>query len=427
MSELRIAIAGLGTVGAGTLRLLQANADLIAARAGKKIVVKAVSARDKKRKRDCNLSGIEWADDAKSLAQRPDVDAVVELIGGANGAAKELAELSLKNGKHYITANKALLAAHGAELASLAEAGKLRLLFEASVAGGVPVIKALREGLAGNRVSVVRGILNGTCNYILTRMSEEGLDFADVLAEAQKKGYAEADPSADIDGHDTANKLTILAALAFGIAPDPASVHLEGIRRLTLLDLRFAAELGCNVKLLGVARANGKGIEQRVGPCLVPVSSPLATVSGAMNAVLLRGDFVGDITLEGQGAGAEPTASAVVADIIDLARGGSLPTFGVPAGQLKKPGSVPIGGTTRFYMRMQVLDKPGVVADISAILRDEEISIESLIQRGRADKGTVPVVMTAHEAKADAMRRAADKIARLPVVKEPPCLMPIED
>lgn len=424
---LRIAIAGLGTVGAGVVRLLQKNAGLIATRAGQGIEIRAVSARDRNRKRDCDLSGIVWVEDARQLAALPEVDAVVELIGGAEGAARELAEAALKSGKHYITANKALIATHGAALAKLAEPNKSQLLFEASVAGGIPVIKTLREGLAANRISIVRGILNGTCNYILTLMRREGLGFEDALRQAQEKGYAEADPSADIDGHDTANKLAILTALAFGVEPDLPAVAVEGIRRIVQHDLKFAEELGYRIKLLGMARMSDGGIEQRVGPCLVPLNSPLAQVEDAMNAVLLRGDFAGDVMLEGAGAGAEPTASAVVADIIDLARGIRLSAFGVPAAALTrlKPAAATLAA--HHYMRLQVMDKPGVVADIAAILRDEAISIESLLQQGSSATESVPLVITTHDAEALAMRRAVDKIAKLKVIAAPPCVLRIED
>ncbi|MFY9287150.1 MAG: homoserine dehydrogenase [Alphaproteobacteria bacterium] len=423
---LTIAIAGLGTVGAGAVKLLQKNAELIARRTGNPIKIKAVSAHDKAKKRDCDLSGIDWVDDVQNLGQLPGVDVVVELMGGAEGPARKLAENALKNGKHLITANKALMATHGVALAKLAESNKVQIAYEAAVAGGIPVIKALREGLAGNTVHSVRGILNGTCNYILTRMRDAGLTFDAALAEAQKLGYAEADPSSDVDGHDTANKLAILAALAFGTEPDLTNVQIEGIRRITPLDLQYAEQLGCRVKLLGVARMTEKGLEQRVGPCLVPKKMPLAHVSGALNAVLTRGDFVGDIMLEGAGAGAEPTASAVVADIMDLARGMKYPVFGVPVAQLKKAQPVRDGAKARHYTRLQVMDKPGVVADISAILRDEAISIESLLQRGKTEN-SVPVVMITHESSVTAIRKAIEKIAQLKTTFEPPCLMQIED
>ena len=423
---LTIAISGLGTVGAAVVRQLQTNAEHIAARAGQPILIKAVSARDKSRKRDCDLSGIEWVDNPQALATLSGVDVVVELMGGAEGAARQLAESALAHGKHLVTANKALIAAHGPALAKLAEANKAQLSFEAAVAGGIPVIKSLREGLAGDDAGLVHGILNGTCNYILTRMRDAKLDFATALAEAQKRGYAEADPAADIDGHDTANKLAILAALAFGVEPDVASVRVEGIRRITSLDLEFAEELGCRVKLLGVARQSPDGIEQRVGPSLVSMSSPLARVDGALNAVLLRGARVGDITLEGRGAGGEPTANAVVADIIDIARGHRTHAFSVPAARLRAA-RTGRAQAARYYMRLQVADRPGVVADIAGVLRDEAISIESLLQRGTSQVESVPVVITTHAADVAAMHRAVGKIAALSTVTEPPCLMPIEN
>ncbi|HEU0117455.1 MAG TPA: homoserine dehydrogenase [Alphaproteobacteria bacterium] len=424
---LNIAIAGLGTVGAGVVRLLKQNAGTISSRAGKAIKIKAVSARNKGKKRDCDLTGIDWAEKPQALAEMEDVDVIVELIGGGEGPAKQLAEAALKNGKHLITANKALIAAHGIELAKLAEASKVQIAYEAAVAGGIPVIKALREGLSGNSLTSVRGILNGTCNYILTRMREGGLDFKTALAEAQKLGYAEADPTADVDGHDSANKLAILAALTFGSKPDLASIRLEGIRHITPLDLQFADQLECRIKLLGVAKLTPMGLEQHVAPALIPKKSPLAHVNGPLNAVLMRGDFVGDVMLEGQGAGAEPTASAVVADIIDLARGRTTPAFGVPTKDLKTLPTARGSTKMRYYMRLQLMDKPGVVADISTVIGSEGISIESLIQRGKPSSGAVPVVVTTHEADMSAMHRAFEKISQIKAVGLHPCLMQIEE
>jgi homoserine dehydrogenase len=407
--------------------LLNRNAEVIAARAGRPVTVVAVSARDKNRKRDCDLSGIPWIEDSLRLASHADVDVVVELIGGAEGAARTLVQAAMQNGKHCVTANKALLATHGVELAALAEQKPCHLRFEASVAGGIPIIKTLREGMAANKISLLRGILNGTCNYILTRMRDGELSFHTALAEAQAKGYAEADPSADIDGHDTANKLAILSALAFGVQPDLESMEIEGIRRITDLDIRLAGELGYRIKLLGMARRTDHGVQQQVGPCLVPKSSSLAHVQGAMNAVLAHGDFVGDLVLEGAGAGAEPTASAVVADIIDIARSQPIPVFGVPASILAKMSRSASTATTKYYLRLQVMDKPGVVADIATILRDEAISIESLLQHGVSVTESVPVVITTHPVSTSAMRRAIEKIARLTVITAPPCLMRIEE
>lgn len=427
MRAFNIAIAGLGTVGAGVVRLLRENAGLMEARAGRPIVIKAVSARDKNKARSCDLHSVEWADDPLALPQISGVDAVVELIGGSDGVAYEIAKAAFKNGKHLVTANKALLACHGAELARQAESRKLQLSYEAAVAGGIPIIKTLRESLAGNRILSVQGILNGTCNYILTRMQEAHLGFDAALREAQQCGFAEADPSADIDGHDTAHKISILAALAFGIMPGADFMQIEGIRHITAGDLRFAEQLGYRIKLLGVARMTENGLEQRVGPSLVPKVLSLAHADGALNAVMMRNKYGGDVVLQGEGAGAEPAASSVLADVIDLARGLSLPVFGIPAAQLKKslaPESD--AAKSRFYMRLQAMDKPGVVADISAVLRDERISIESLLQHGRS-QADVPVVIVTHATWAAAIRAAADKIARLPAIVEQPCLLRIED
>ena len=325
---LSVGIAGLGTVGGGVLKLLRDNAEIVTARAGRPIAVTAVSARDRSKDRGVAVTGLRWYDDPVALAGDPGVDVVVELIGGSDGPARALAEAAIGAGKPLVTANKALLAVHGAALARLAEERGVTLKFEAAVAGGIPAIKALREGLAGNRISNVAGILNGTCNYILTQMRERGREFADVLADAQKLGYAEADPSFDIDGVDAAHKLAILAALAFGRPVSFDDVHVEGIRRISALDIAFATELGYRIKLLGIARQTEAGIETRVHPCMVPQTAPIARVDGVFNAVVAEGDFVGRVMLEGRGAGAGPTASAVAADLIDIARGRVHPGLG---------------------------------------------------------------------------------------------------
>ncbi len=318
---LKIAIAGLGTVGAGTLKLLQDQAELLAERGGRRIVVSAVSARDRRRDRGVELSAARWYEDAAAMAADPEIDVVVELIGGADGIARQVIDAALDHGKHVVTANKALMAHDGTRLAARAEAQGLALSFEASVAGGIPVIKALREGLAGNRLERVYGILNGTSNYILTTMRETGREFAEVLAEAQKLGYAEADPSFDIDGVDAAHKLAILASVGFGRPVDLAGVYAEGIRHVSRLDINFAEELGYRIKLLGIARLTEDGLEQRVHPCMVPRATPIAAVEGVYNAVVAEGDFVGRVVLQGRGAGAFPTASAVAADLVDIAAG----------------------------------------------------------------------------------------------------------
>jgi homoserine dehydrogenase len=316
---------------------------------------------------------------------------------------------------------------HGAELAARAERAGVPLAFEAAVAGGIPVIKALREGLAGNRIEAIAGILNGTCNYILTTMHERGGEFAEMLAEAQRLGYAEADPSLDVDGIDAAHKLAILAALAFGRPVAFEAVHVEGIRRVTALDIGFATELGYRIKLLGIARRTGSGIAARVHPCLVPQSAPIARVDGVFNAVVAEGDFVGRIMLEGRGAGGGPTASAVVADLIDLARGRATPVWGAASGALSTAPSVSIAAHVgAYYLRLMVLDRPGVIADVAAALRDEGVSLESMLQHGRAPAEAVPVVLVTHETREIAMRGALARIARLDAVLEPPTLIRIE-
>ncbi len=424
---LRVGLAGLGTVGAGVLALLAANADVVTARAGRRIAVTAVSARTRDRDRGVSLAGLRWHDDPVALAADPDVDVVVELIGGADGPARALVEAALAARRPVVTANKAMLAVHGAELARAAEAAGVALAFEAAVAGGIPVIKAVREGLAGNRISRISGILNGTCNYILTRMRAEGRDFAEILGDAQRLGYAEADPSFDIDGIDAAHKLAILAALAFGRPVAFGAVHIEGIRGISALDIGFAGELGYRIKLLGLAHATSDGISARVYPALLAEDAPLARVDGVYNAVVTEGDFVGRLMLEGRGAGAGPTASAVVADLIDLARGRATPVWGAAAGALSDAPSVPIAAHVGcYYLRLMVVDRPGVIADVAAVLRDHGVSLESMLQRGRAPGETVAVVLVTHETRESAMRAALDRIGALDAVLEPPTMLRIE-
>ncbi len=424
---LTIGVAGLGTVGAGVLRLLADNASLITARAGRPVQVSAVSARDRTRDRGVDLAGLRWHDDPVALAADPSVDVVIELIGGAEGSARALVETALRAGKSVITANKALIAHHGNHLATLAEAHQAAFRFEASVAGGIPIIKALREGLAANRIAAVSGIFNGTCNYILSRMRAEQLDFATVLADAQAQGYAEADPSFDIDGVDTAHKLAILTALAFGRPVDFASIHVEGIRRVSALDIAFADELGYRIKLLGIARATDAGIEARVHPAMVPLNAPLAQVDGVDNAVVIHGDPVGDVVLQGRGAGAGPTASAVIADLIDLARHRATPMLGVAHADLAMMASMPMDQHRgAYFLRLMVQDQPGVIADITAVLRDHTISLESMLQHGRSASKAVPVVLVTHVTNEHAMRAALDRLAKLSAVLEPPTAIRIE-
>jgi homoserine dehydrogenase len=424
---LSVGIAGLGTVGAGVVKLLRENAAIIAARAGRPITITAVSARDRTRDRGENLGALKWYDDPLALATDPAIDVVVEVIGGSGDPARALVLAALRAGRPVVTANKALLALHGAELAEAAETSGAVLAFEAAVAGGIPVIKVLRESLAGNRIRRVAGILNGTCNYILTIMRERGREFADVLADAQKLGYAEADPSFDVDGIDAAHKLAILAALAFGRPINFADVHVEGIRTISALDQSFARELGYRIKLLGIARQTASGIESRVHPCMIPEAAPLARVDGVYNAVVVEGDFAGRVMLEGRGAGAGPTASSVVSDLIDLARGRATPVWGAHSAYLSQAPAVPISAHTgAYYLRLMVVDRPGVIADVTCALRDAGVSLESMLQHGRSPGEAVPIVLVTHDTRESQMRSALDRIERLDSVLERPSLIRIE-
>lgn len=428
-APLKVGIAGLGVVGAGVVRLLDKQAGMLAARAGRPIKVVAVSARDRRKKRDMPMGSWRWYTDALDLVADPEVEVVVELIGGSEGKARALVEAALKAGKGVVTANKALLAMHGAKLAAMAETKDAPLAFEAAVAGGIPILKALREGLVGNRIEKITGILNGTCNYILTEMRQTGRDFGEVLKEAQQLGYAEADPSFDIDGIDAAHKLAVLTSLAFNTQVDFRAVHVEGIRHVSATDIAFAREFGYRIKLLAIARRTPRGIEQRVHPCMVPADTPIAHVDGVFNAVAAEGDYVGRMMFEGRGAGSNPTASAVVADLADLAAGRRLHAFGVPAVKLQPLKAAPMAEHVgRFYIRLIVRDQPGVLADVSAVLRDEKISIESLVQRGRseAENQPVAVMLISHEAREADMARAMKKIAKLRSVLQAPALIRIE-
>ena len=425
---LRVAIAGLGTVGAGTVALLARQANLLRQRCGRPIRVVAVSARDRSKDRGVDLSGMRWFDDASVMAAEADCEVVVELVGGSEGAARKICDSAIATGKHVVTANKALLALHGTELARTAEKAGVALAYEAAVAGGIPVIKAIREGLAGNRIERLHGILNGTCNYILTTMREKGRSFEDVLAEAQKLGYAEADPGFDIDGIDAAHKLAILTSVAFGTEVDFAGVHVEGIRHVAAEDIAYAGEFGYRIKLLGIAERTEHGIQQRVHPAMVAVGSPIATVDGVFIAVVTEVDFVGTTVLEGRGAGAGPTASAVVSDIVDIACGRRAWTFGVPAGDLIPAAPVRFERHVgSYYIRLMVRDKPGVFADIARELANHSISIEGVIQRSRSETEAVPVVMTTHETEEAAIQDVLAAFDRLDSVHEPPRMIRIEE
>lgn len=425
-TPLRVALSGLGTVGGGVIRLLDANRDLITRRAGRGIEVVAVSARDRSKDRGIDLTRFDWVDDTRELASHPQADVVVELIGGSDGPALTLARSTLAAGKGFVTANKAMLAHHGLELASAAEAAGVPLKFEAAVAGGIPVIKGLREGAAANAIGRVYGILNGTCNFILSKMEAEGRDFAEVLAEAQALGYAEADPSFDIDGVDAAHKLSILASIAFGTQPAFADVAATGVRHVIAADIAEAAALGYKVRLVGVAESGANGLFQRVHPHLVPIDHPLAHVTGSLNAVVAEGNFVGRLFFQGAGAGEGPTASAVVADLIDIARGEFGPPYAMPAASLTAEPKADSGERrARAYLRFTVEDKVGVLAEIAAAMRDAGVSIESLIQRGVAADGSVIVAIVTHEGPERSVAHALEKLRGSQSLAGQPLWMPI--
>ena len=424
---LRIALAGLGTVGGGVIRLIETNGALIARRAGRPLEIVAVCARDRSKDRGVDLSRYPWEDDMTLLAGRQDVDVVVELVGGADGPALALARRTLAAGKGLVTANKAMIAHHGMELAEAAEAAGAPLKFEAAVAGGIPVIKGLREGAAANRVARIYGILNGTCNYILSTMEHSGRDFAEVLKDAQDLGYAEADPAFDIEGVDAAHKLAILAGIAFGGRIDFAAMEIAGITRIRAADIAQAAALGYKIRLIGLAESEEDGLFQRVQPCLVPREHPLAAVDGPTNAVVVEGNFSGRLLFQGAGAGDGPTASAVVADLIDIARGDSGMPFSVPVAELETLARADSGRRrARSYLRFTVADRPGVLAEITAAMRDAGVSIESLIQQGRPEEGgEVLVAMVTHEGPESGVTRALELLEGSASLTEPPLVMPL--
>lgn len=436
-SPLRIGVLGLGTVGAALVGALSQHSSSIATRSGRSLTVTAVSARNRSRDRGVDLSKVKWFDDPVALAKSSEIDCLVELIGGADGVAKEAVEAALTSGKSVITANKALLAKHGSALVMMAEKNNVALNFEASVAGGIPIVKTLRESLAGNRVSRVSGILNGTCNYILSRMELEGLTFEDCLKDAQRLGYAEADPTFDVGGFDTAHKLSILTSLAFGTEIDADAVYVEGIASIKPLDLVMADELGYRIKLLGVAERTSTGIEQRVHPTMVPKHWAIAQVMGVTNAVNVVADIVGEITLVGPGAGGNATAASVLSDLVDIARGLHVPPLGVSSKALTQTDQAPMqrheGG---YYIRLTVRDKPGAAAGIATRMAEQQISLESIVQKrppasraadpaGKA--GTpVPVVLITYATTEEAIRRALDAVMADGHIAEPPQLIRIE-
>jgi homoserine dehydrogenase len=428
-APLRLGLAGLGTVGIGVVRIVQTQADLIAARTGRRIEITAVSARDRTRNRDADLSGYAWETDPVALARRSDVDVFVEVMGGHDGAAKDATEAAIAAGKDVVTANKALLAHHGQALALAAETAGRVIRFEAAVAGGIPVIKALTEGLAGNRIKRVMGVMNGTCNYILTRMQSAGLPYETVFEEARQLGYLEADPNLDVGGIDAGHKLSLLSAIAFGTRVSFDAVELEGIGSVSIDDIRLAEDMGYRIKLLGVAQMTGRGLEQRMTPCLVPSGSPLGQLQGGTNMVVLEGDSVGQIVLRGPGAGMGPTASAVMADVIDIARGLRLPTFGIPATQLAEPVAASAATPAPYYLRMTLLDKPGALAKIATCLGDAGISIDQMRQLHRpGDRAEDAVVLiVTHKAAPADVAHATARFASTGVLVGAPVAIRIEE
>ena len=422
---LRLGIAGLGTVGTGVVRIVQRQSRLLQARAGRTVEIVAVSARTRDMDRGVKLANYAWEDDPVALAKRADVDVFVELMGGPDGPAKAATEAAISAGKDVVTANKAMLAHHGHALALAAEKAGQVIRFEAAVAGGIPVVKALTEGLAGNDMQRVMGVMNGTCNFILTKMQHEGLSYDAVFEEAARLGYLEADPTLDVGGIDAGHKLSLLASIAFGTAVDFDSVELEGIQKITIEDIELAADMGYRIKLLGVAQMTGRGLEQRMSPCLVPADSPLGQLENATNMVVLEGDAAGQIVLRGAGAGEGPTASAVMADVMDIARGCRIPTFGQPASGLIKAKAAQASTPAPYYLRMKLHDKPGALAKIASALGDAGISIDRMRQYGHTDP-TAPVLIVTHKTSRRSLDQAISAMADTAVLAAEPVAIRIE-
>ncbi|SEQ90449.1 homoserine dehydrogenase [Thalassovita taeanensis] len=422
---LRLGIAGLGTVGVGVVKIIRQQAALLTARTGREIVISAVSARSRGKDRGVALSGYDWEDDPVVLARRDDVDVFIELMGGSDGPAKAATEAALAAGKDVVTANKAMLAMHGQALAESAEAAGRVIRFEAAVAGGIPVIKALTEGLAGNQITRVMGVMNGSCNYILTRMESAGLSYEQVFDEANGLGYLEADPELDVGGIDAGHKLSLLSAIAFGTQVDFDGVELEGIGRIKIEDIRQAADMGYRIKLLGVAQMTGRGLEQRMSPCLVPADSPLGQLEGGTNMVVLEGDAVGQIVLRGAGAGEGPTASAVMGDVCDIARGFRLCMFGQPAATLKVAPSARSTLPAPYYLRMALQDKPGALAKIATVLGEAGVSIHRMRQYDHVND-SAPVLIVTHKTTRAELDVALAAMAKTDVMTEAPVALRIE-
>jgi len=423
MKPINVGLLGIGTVGGGTFTVLQRNAEEIARRAGRPIRIVVVADKNVELAKQVTGGSCRITDDAFSVVSDPEVDIVIELIGGY-GVAKELVLKAIANGKHVVTANKALLATHGNEIFKAAQDKGVMVAFEAAVAGGIPIIKALREGLSANRIQWIAGIINGTTNFILSEMRDKGLSFDTVLKEAQRLGYAEADPTFDIEGVDAAHKITILSALAFGIPMQFDKAYIEGISKLDATDIRYAEQLGYRIKLLGIAKRTDEGVELRVHPTLIPSKRLIANVEGAMNAVLVQGDAVGSTLYYGKGAGAEPTASAVIADLVDVTRmhtadpENRVPHLAFQPDQLSDLPILPMDEViTSYYLRLRVQDKPGVLADITRILADEQISIDAVIQKEPAEgEEQTDLIMLTHQTREKRINAAIAKMEALPVV-----------
>ena len=423
---IRLGIAGLGTVGAGVVKIVRQQAAMLEARAGRPIAISAVSARNRDKDRGVPLGDYAWEDDPVKLATRADVDVFVELMGGADGPAKAATEAALAAGKDVVTANKAMLALHGQALAEQAEAAGRTIRFEAAVAGGIPVVKALTEGLAGNEIQRVMGVMNGTCNYILTRMENAGLPYETVFEEANKLGYLEADPTLDVGGIDAGHKLALLASVAFGTQVDFAAMQIDGIERVSIEDIRQAADMGYRIKLLGVAQMTARGLETRMSPCLVPATSPLGSLENATNMVVLEGDAVGQIVLRGAGAGEGPTASAVMGDVMDIARGLRLPIFGQPAATLRKAQAASARTPAPYYLRLNLQDKPGALAKVAAAMGEAGVSIDRM--RQTQHEGTnAPVLIVTHKTTRDMLEAALAAFPATGVVADEPVSLRIEN
>ena len=424
--ELRVGLAGLGTVGQGVLKLLEKNFDSIATKTDKTISITSISARNRSKQRSISLDGYHWEDDPVTLASSPDIDIFVELIGGEDGVAYNAVKSAILSGKDVITANKALLAHRGVELSQLAEQKNVCIRFEAAVVGGVPVVKALTEGLAGNQFKRISGVMNGTCNYILTRMENGRLSYETVFEEAKKLGYLEADPNLDVGGIDSSHKLALLSSIAFGTQVDFQNIEIQGIERITFEDIEQASDMDYRIKLLSLAQVGNDGLEQRTQPCLVPKNSPLGQIEGATNLIALEGNFSGKIYLQGPGAGEKPTASAVVADILDIARGIRLPTFGQKVATQIKAKPQQSVSEVPYYLRFELLDKPGVLAKIATCLGEAEISINRMRQYGHSSE-IAPVIMVTHKTSPSKVNLALNEIQKFELSTIKPLAIRIEE